>query len=513
MFQFKLVFILSSVAMVSFSQNDLDAIRYAHTGIGGTSRFISMGGAFGAVGANVTTSAYNPAGLAVFRKGEISFSTGFKVTNNTASIYKKSSTIADLNVVFNNFGFVAAWPSGNGDNRNIFSFSSTQLQNFNSSTRMSGYTNSSSIAKDMYNLAEGDKSNGGVITNNLYSNYEGLAFNTYLLYTANNKFFSMLDLKRTVKQTRDLETSGRVNDINLSFAHAFEDKFYLGVSLGIPQVKYESTTTHVESDDRDSMRVVLIDDSTFSSTYIDDIPVLRSYYDNKLGFNSLEYIEYFKTTGSGINLKLGGIVRVNDLIRVGFYYHTPTIYRLQDSYYNSLSVSFDADPKNPSFIKDPEAGGVYKYRMITPGKVSANVAFIIKKLAVIAIDYEMVNYQNAQLKGDNISDFESTNSIIKEKYKAGHNLRIGSELNLNPFMIRVGYNMQGSPFGNAFTGDFVKNTFSGGFGFKTESGFYFDFVIYQTRSNDNYIPFITMDTEAKIKYNSTTVAATIGIKF
>jgi hypothetical protein len=121
-----------------------------------------------------------------------------------------------------------------------------------------------------------------------------------------------------------------VNDINLSFAHAFEDKFYLGVSLGIPQVKYESTTTHVESDDRDSMRVVLIDDSTFSSTYIDDIPVLRSYYDNKLGFNSLEYIEYFKTTGSGINLKLGGIVRVNDLIRVGFYYHTPTIYRLLD---------------------------------------------------------------------------------------------------------------------------------------------------------------------------------------
>lgn len=511
MSRFKLALILSYIVLHSYSQNDVDAIRYSRIGGGGSARFVSMGGAFGAVGADLSCAAYNPAGLGLFRKGELSFSAGPRSTNNTATIYGTPTSAFNLNVVFNNFGIaVAIKSSNNPDGRHIIAFTNTQLQNFNSSTTMSGYTNSSSIAKDMLNLANKYQSPGNVITNNLDNSYEGLGFNTYVLDTANNKFFSFVDLKRSVKQTRSLVTSGRVNDLNFSYAYSYQDKFYFGASIGVPQVNYVSTTTHTEADDKDSMRVSINPDSTYTTTYVDGLPAV---YFSKLGFNSLQYTEYFKTTGSGINLKLGGIMRVNDLVRVGFYYHTPTLYNLQDSYYSSMDVSFDKDPTNLISLQVPANGGLFKYKIITPSRESANIAFVIKKLAVIALDYELVNYRTAQLSSTNASDFQGINEVIKTKYKAGHNVRVGAELNLNPMMLRLGYNMQGSPFGNAFTGTFVRNTFSAGIGFRTKNNFYIDFAIYKTLSTENYYLFTTLDTQSKIKYNSTNLSITVGIKF
>lgn len=511
MFKYKLACLFSACVFGYYAQNDLDAIRYSRIGGGGTARFVSMGGAFGAVGADLSAAAYNPAGLALYRKGEISISAGFRTTNNSGNIYGTRSPVFDLNPVFNNFGFSAAWHSEHDpESRHVIAFTNTQLQNFHNSTRMSGYTNSSSIAKDMLNLARQFQPSGSDITNNLNYNYEGLGFLTYLLDTADNQFFSFVDLKRSVKQTRDIVTSGRVNDLNFSYAYSYKDKFYLGASIGIPQLTYESTTTHREMDDLDSMRVTIHPDETITTTYIDDLPVV---YNSRLGFNSLEYTEYFKTSGSGLNLKLGGIARVNDKLRVGIYYHTPTVYRLQDTYYNNLRVSFDRRPYEEEEAQEPEEGGTYRYRIITPGRVSTNFAIVLNKLAVIGIDYEMVNYKTARLASNNLSDFEGANRVIASQYKVGHNFRLGGEINLSPLMIRVGYNMQGSPFGKVFAGEFVRNTFSVGAGFRTKNNFYFDFVVYRTQSMENYYPFTTLHTKSTLWYKSTTLAATFGLKF
>lgn len=80
-------------------------------------------------------------------------------------------------------------------------------------------------------------------------------------------------------------------------------------------------------------------------------------------------------------------------------------------------------------------------------------------------------------------------------------------------MIRFGYNMQGSPFGDVFTGSFVRNSFSVGAGFRTKNNLYFDFVWVKTLSNEDYYFFNTIEQKANIKYNATNVSATVGIKF
>ena len=509
MSKLKFLFIFIFLSIYSFSQNDLDAIRYARQGINGSSRFVAMGGAFGAVGADVSCGTYNPAGLGLFRKGEISISAALRFKGTTSSIYNTTTPFGLAEFAFNNFGLSLAWKATNDEeSRNVIAFTNTQIQNFSSSTRMTGYTNSSSIAKDMLTLANEKKT-----VANLNSSYEWLGYQTYLLDSVNGVFSSLLDTKRTIKQTRDVVTKGRVNELNFSYAYSYKDKFYFGVSLGIPRVEYTSTTKHIENDDKDSIRIGFTSSNTYTTTFIDGLPFLSTVYNTILGFNSLTYTEYFKTQGSGVNLKLGGVARINDALRLGFYYHTPTLYNLSDTYYNKMSTTFDYDRSKTYESTYPEKGGYFDYRIVTPSRIGLNSCFIIQKRGLIALDYELTNYRNAQLGSDNVSDFIGVNALIKNKYKIGHTIKLGGEINVKPILIRFGYVTQGSPFGDVFTGSFVRNTLSLGFGFRSKSKWYVDFVWAESFSSENYYLFTTLDTKAKLNYASSTFAATIGIKF
>ena len=58
--------VLSVYAGVS-AQNVDDALRYSQIFYGGTARFMSMGGAFTAIGGDISSLSQNPAGIGVFR--------------------------------------------------------------------------------------------------------------------------------------------------------------------------------------------------------------------------------------------------------------------------------------------------------------------------------------------------------------------------------------------------------------------------------------------------------------
>jgi hypothetical protein len=494
------------------AQNDIDAIRYSRADVNGTARFKAMGGAFGALGADLSCAAYNPAGLALFKKGEASYSGGLKFINNSGSIYGRSTGIADASFVFNNFGIALAWNSKTDpESRHVVAFTNTQQNNFYNKVRTSAYT-TNSIAKDMLNLAM-QKKNASEL-----GFYENMGFQTYIVDTiikqGQTYFFSPVDLKRNVLQTRDVVTSGKLNDLNLSYAYSYKDKYYIGASLGLPRINFTSTTTHTESDDKDSMKVTITSTqgqpTTYTTSYVE--PPLAIYTD-RLGFHSLSYTEYFNTTGKGINIKLGAVARINDQVRVGAYYHSSTIFTLEDKYYNFMSAAYDYDPKNPDEYKDPPEGGTYKYKIITPARMGINTGFIINKMAALGLDYELINYRNAQLSSSNLSDFAGVNAVIKHKYSYASNVRAGLELNLKPIMLRFGYNMQGSPFGNALTGSFVRHTGSLGFGFRSKNNVYYDFVWYKTISKEDYYMFTTIPEKSTFTFRNSQLAATIGIKF
>ena len=64
--------ILALPALMS-AQNATDAYQFAQPDLKGTARFMSMGGAFGALGGDMTCLSYNPGGIGVYRNNDIGF--------------------------------------------------------------------------------------------------------------------------------------------------------------------------------------------------------------------------------------------------------------------------------------------------------------------------------------------------------------------------------------------------------------------------------------------------------
>ena len=73
------------VSAISFSQNVDDALRYSQVFYGGTARFMSMGGAFTALGGDISSLSQNPAGLGVFRSSEITLTPQLMYNKTSAS--------------------------------------------------------------------------------------------------------------------------------------------------------------------------------------------------------------------------------------------------------------------------------------------------------------------------------------------------------------------------------------------------------------------------------------------
>ena len=63
--------VLALCGGTAFSQSQLDAFKYSQTELNGTARYLGMGGAFGALGGDISAMNTNPAGLAIYKSSEV----------------------------------------------------------------------------------------------------------------------------------------------------------------------------------------------------------------------------------------------------------------------------------------------------------------------------------------------------------------------------------------------------------------------------------------------------------
>ena len=64
--------IISLLPATAFAQSAIDAYTLSQNDFRGTARFMAMGGAFGALGGDITSIVQNPAGIGVYRSSDIS---------------------------------------------------------------------------------------------------------------------------------------------------------------------------------------------------------------------------------------------------------------------------------------------------------------------------------------------------------------------------------------------------------------------------------------------------------
>jgi hypothetical protein len=496
MIHFKILTALCLLSLTVISQNDIDAIRYSQTFFGGSSRSKAMAGSFGALGADGSCMAINPAGIGLYKKGDINISVGLKFNSVSANHNNTVTKDFKASLPFDGLTLVGAWDSKtNVESHHAVGLSCNQISNYNSLTSISGSSNNKSITQDILATA------GNSSIKNLDATFAGLAYEVYLIDTINAKYYSLVNTKYNVTQAKTIETSGRNNEWCFNYAYGFKDKLYLGATLGVPNVNYNYSSVYSETDDKDSIR---------KGNY--DYPVWYYPSDKVGGFKELRYVESFKTTGTGYNLKLGVIYRASEFIRLGASFNSPTVYNLTDTYSYDMKASYDEggsytteDPKRPI--------GKYNYKIITPMKFTGSIAFLYNKIGAINIDYDIINYKQAYLQNTGASVFTGVNQTIKNKYDQTSNLRIGAEANIKPVYVRLGYAMYGSPFGQTFSGNQVTSFFTGGIGVRNKKT-YLDVSFTRKISQEDYYMYNSNYVDKTVLSNfGTTIGVTVGSKF
>ena len=111
---------MSLVALGAMAQETYEGAQLATQDLNGTAKYIGMGGAMEALGADISTINSNPAGIGLFRRSWIGASAGFTSQSsdfdglkNMASLDSKTKTNAD----FNQIGFV--WTNKTGSDSYI----------------------------------------------------------------------------------------------------------------------------------------------------------------------------------------------------------------------------------------------------------------------------------------------------------------------------------------------------------------------------------------------------------
>ena len=492
----KKLFLTVSAALMGaglLAQDDTDALRFSQSTFFGDSRFTAMGGAFGALGANMACMHFNPAGIGVYRSGEFVFTPGVRIQRSNTLHYDSANSDFSTRLNIANIGFVSSWEARNPypaaskqyekwNRRHAFGINYNRIADFNFSTSISGSPDNSSIINDFVNAAQ------GYYPAELNGTYEGLAYNTYLINpestTDTNHYWGMMLPNTPLIQEKKINTKGRMGELAFSYAHSFEDKLYAGVTIGVPMVRFTRESVYTELDHNKSI----------------------------WPFHSLKYEEQLLTTGSGVNLKAGVIYRLSDAIRIGAYAHTPSVLNLSDNYEYAMTAVYDSAITPMGAESRASYDGYFKYKLYTPARAGASVAYVYKRLLAVNADVEFLSYGSARFK-DNDDYLRPVNLVIQKKYAGTANIRAGAELNLRPVILRFGYAGYGSAFG-PLTGKFAQSNYCAGIGFKRQSNVYFDLgAVYTLWSEDYYLYDPALVEKTTVNNSVLYFTFTLGIKF
>lgn len=436
-----------------------DALRFSENYYQGTARSMAVGGAFGALGSDVSVLSTNPGGLGIYRRNSYSI-TPEVFTRSTSSLYQNqesqdSRTIFDLS----SFSLISATYLGSAKKNSLtyfqLGFGLNRTNNFNQERLIQG-VNRDNSRLDAY-LANAD----GIDYEDIENDYAGQysydltpAWDTYLIDTIpgyRDWYFTPVPFGG-VFQTERQHAYGSVNEWVMSIAGNFSDKLYVGFTLGMPMLRYYRETTYHEYDTGDT------------------IP----YFENWSVYESLS------TTGVGVNLKVGFVLRPQDWIRIGAAFHSPTWYGLHDYWYTVHRSDLETFGQYVSSSPD----GYFDYHLHTPYRVIGDLAFIVNKQGFVTLEYEFVDYSKAKFKQSGVNYEQGVNQDIKDFYGGTHNIRAGLEYRVGSLSLRAGYALYASPYQKDLN-DGKKMMYSGGLGYSTRH-FSIDAAFVYGRKKENY---------------------------
>lgn len=493
-----LLIISLTLSGITIAQNSVDALRYSRNDYAGTARFTAMGGAFGALGGEVSGLLINPAGIGVYRNSEFTISAGFNDYNATTNYrgFNKSDGRFNLNIP--NIAYVGNYKGNSGGWKNYsFGISHNRINHFNAEKRAFGVNNNSTIIDDYVGILNQDNPNINNVIDGDYPFGPSQAYNLLLIDYIDNQtgyapyiFYTIADGNnqtiKEIEQTRLLSTSGNQSETQFSFGGNYQDRLYLGGSIGFQSISFDQ-------------------EYSFREDYTYDRPAVST---DTFTVTSFTETSNLSVKGRGVNVKIGVIYRITEDLRAGLSIHSPTFMGFDETYLYDASSEF----ANGDQFRGDSIRSEFGYRLRTPARVNVSLAYLIKQRAAISVDYEYLDYSDASFN-DRTSyqaDFSPENEEINQLLGSSHQLRVGAEYKFNPFVARLGYNYQGNPYSSDQTyNDESRSTYSVGGGFRNKN-FNFDVALNLRETEIRSYLYASSDAPANVTETSTNLIFTVG---
>lgn len=481
--------ILALFAINLSAQTAADAIRYTYLNPAGTGRVLGVGGAFGALGAEFTSTSLNPAGLAMYRSGELVFSPALRFTRVDASLPGGGAPYVERGSAFrfDNVGIVFHTPPRRSRWKTYnVGIGLNQLANFNRDIYYAGYAPGTVLNPWFEEARPQLQANPNGSTLDPFTG--GLAFETGAFYFQNNRpsYDFEGNENADIRRTHTIAQSGRINELVFSMAGNYDERLFIGATFGVPFARYRFEGDYAEQDAND----------------------------NVIYFDELAFTEYYETEGVGLNGKFGIILRASQAFRIGTYFHTPTWWRLTDNFNNAFLYQFtDGTGTNRTTAQSPD--GSFDYRLVTPWRAGMSTAILFDKKGFVSADVEWVDYSAARYNftprtaNTALKEQErQVNNQIRRRYEGAMNIRLGGELALSVFRLRGGVSLLGKPE----VGEEGFNVgYSGGVGVKGQ-GFFLDLGVRTAAPVGTVVPYAggpVVSTQGRV----TDVMLSIGFKF
>ncbi len=448
-----LVLLLVVISLPAMNAQDLrDAYRYSSNELSGTARYMGMSGAFGALGGDISAISINPAASAVFLSSSASISLGYRGMNNTISFNDRSTTVEENDFDLNNVGGVFVFRDNQDSDWRKFSLGINYTTNSNYEENYGIRGNSSNSIDDYFlDFANGVPldllqlrgnenisdlysflgENYGFGTQQAFLGYQGFIIEPVVDDASNTEYFSLI-APGTFDQRYRYAATGLNGKLTFNLGTQYRDFLYLGLNLNSHFINYENATEFTEFNNNNGSETTEV------------------YFGNNLS-----------TNGDGFSLQLGGIAKINENIRLGLTYDSPTWFNLREETSQYLETNSDLE----EFVSvSPQVINLYpEYQLRLPAKINGSFAYLFGKQGLISFDYGWKDYSNIHFSSDFDIAYSDLNDLISNEMKAASTYKFGGEYRISNFSLRAGYRFEEGPFENDDSGDLTGYT--GGLGY------------------------------------------------
>ena len=506
----------SMTALTATAQETYQDTKLIGNDLNGTARYVGMGGAMEALGADISTMTSNPAGTGFFSRTQVSVTGGLVWQNGVES--HSVSGGHKTNASFDQIGIVAPLKINGKPCINV-GFNYHKSRNFDQILTASGAL--SMASQNKLSAIKYDKV-GEWGWNAIDANYKKILEKTD---DQGKKYMDYYD-----GQAFDFGQyqHGYIGVYDFNISGAVSNNFYLGVTAGLHDVNYRSSSTYFEQ----------LEQNTNGAS-----------------------AERLKIDGTGVDVKVGAIFLPVDgsPFRVGLYINSPVFYDLKlrgDAGSGFVQYSGNLSDNNSSAYIRNYCN--YEYKIYTPWKFGVSLGHTVGSYLALGATYEYSDYgsiDNRVIDGtyydpwygdayDTSSSDDVMNAHTERTLKGVHTLKLGAEFKPLPTLaLRAGYNWVSAVFdengfrdgslespgsGYATSTDYTNwkatNRFTLGLGFQASKKINLDLAYQYSHTNGDFYPFMSYygDTNpenncivraTKVSHDRNQVMATLSYRF